>query len=277
MLYTENVEGIMMSALNARTAKKHPMRIEGHRGAGHMELENSLKAFQKAIDLGIDGVEFDVWLTKDNVPVVVHGHAGGVVEFEGSCEGVINQIDYDTLKLLTLRNGEKIPTLVEVLDTCKDKVHMNIEIKELREEVIDTVLALLEERNLFDQITFSSFNHYLRQRLTNEVVERKIPAQVNFGFLMEIEEPKFPDYLTTQPGDSINVDIRYLEQNREACLAEIRRAQEKGVKVKFWFPMEYADEHMYYDDLLNLEVDTIITNKPLMMIEYFGKFGQACV
>jgi len=41
-------------------AKKFPIRIEGHRGAGHLEPENSLKAFKRAIELGIDGVEFDV-------------------------------------------------------------------------------------------------------------------------------------------------------------------------------------------------------------------------
>jgi len=252
-------------------AKRFPLRIEGHRGAGHLEPENSLKAFKKAIELGIDGVEFDVWLTKDHVPVVVHGLPGGVVEFEGDIKLIISEIDSNDLKNYVLKNGEKIPTLEEVLDACKDQVHLNIEIKELKEEVIERVMVLLEVRDMWKQITFSSFNHYLRQKLTQAVQERQIETKVTFGFLMEAKEPIFPEYHDTRPGDSLNIDIRYLEKNREECLVKIKQAQEVGVQVKFWFPMEYADEHMFYDDLINLKVDTIITNRPIAMIEYFAQ------
>jgi len=275
-MFIEESQGLISSILPAKlvnSLKKHPMRIEGHRGAGHLEPENSLKAFHKAIELGIDGVEFDVWLTKDDVPVVVHGKPGGIVEFINGTEIIIGEFNFDSVKDLILLNGEKIPTLAEVLDACKDKVHLNIEIKETREEVMGKVLALLQEREMFDQITFSSFNHHLRACLYREVLERKIEAEVSFGFLMELEESPLPDYEHTRPGDSINVDIRYLEKHRDECLMQIKKAQERNVKVKFWFPMEYQEEHMFYDDLLGLEVDTVITNKPNSMIEYFGKLA----
>jgi len=266
------------TVISSASTKKYPIRIEGHRGAGHLAPENSLKAFIRAIELGIDGVEFDVWLTKDNVPVVVHGLPGGIVEFEGDVNETISQIDSEALKNYTLKNGEKIPSLVEVLDACNGKVNLNIEIKELREEVIEKVLVLIEERNMFEQITFSSFNHQLRAKLTHAVTEKKITNKVTFGFLMELEEPNFPDYELTlaQEGDSINVDIRYLENHREECLAQIKKAQEKQVKIKFWFPMEYMEEDMFYEELLGLSVDTIITNKPHSMIEYFAK-QSVCV
>ena len=146
---------------------------------------------------------------------------------------------------------------------------MNIEIKDKREEAIGLVLALLQERKMFGQITFSSFNHEVRKRLASEVNERKIDSDVTFGYLMKFRKPNFPDYEHAKPGDSINIDIRYLENHREECLIQIKKAQEKKVKVKFWFPMDYQEEHMFYDDLLGLEVDTIITNKPVTMIEYF--------
>jgi len=252
-------------------AKRFPMRIEGHRGAGHLEPENSLKAFKKAIELGIDGVEFDVWLTKDHVPVVVHGLRGGIIEFEGDIKLIINEIDSNDLKKYFLKNGEKIPTLVEVLDVCKDQVHLNIEIKEPKEEAIERVVALVETRNMWEQITFSSFNHYLREKLTQIIQEKKIEAQVTFGFLMKVTKPIFPSFHDLQPGDSINIDIRYLEKSREDCLARIKQAQERNVQIKFWFPMEYIDEHMFYDDLISLNVHTIITNKPIAIIEYFAQ------
>jgi glycerophosphoryl diester phosphodiesterase len=47
--------------------------IEAHRGAGRLVFENTLKAFEKACELNLDGVELDVWKTLDNVPVVFHG------------------------------------------------------------------------------------------------------------------------------------------------------------------------------------------------------------
>lgn len=200
---------------------------------------------------------------------MAHGRSNGLLEFENGVLERITEIDSNMLQNYTLKNGEKIPTLVEVLDVCKGKVYLNIEIKDTREEAVGLVLSLLQERQMFCQITFSSFNHEIRKRLANEVVQRKIESQVTFGYLMKVRKPNFPDYEHAKPGDSINIDIRYLVNHREECLIQIKKAQEKQLKVKFWFPMDYQEEHMFYDDLVGLEVDTIITNKPSTMIEYF--------
>jgi len=249
--------------------KRFPMRIEGHRGAGYLEPENSVRAFQRAIDLGIDGVELDIWLTKDGMPIVVHGLPGGFVEFQNGIKKVINEIDLETLKTYTLKDGEKVPTLEEVLDVCKSKMHLNIEIKESKEEVIDKILTLLEEKDMFDQITFSSFKHYHRERLASEVNKRGIQSKVAFGFLLSIDDFKLPNYEIAQPGDSINLDIRFFENNKEECLAVMKIAQDNRVKVKFWCPMAYTEEHKFYDEFVNLNVDTFITNSPSSMIDYF--------
>ena len=76
------------------------MRIEGHRGLGSFEPENTLQAFARAIDEGLDGIELDVanlqhnprlsslqvWLTTDKVPIVIHSHSvdgnAGYVDFD---------------------------------------------------------------------------------------------------------------------------------------------------------------------------------------------------
>ena len=244
------------------------VRIEAHRGAGHLEPENSLKAFTRAVQLGITGVETDVWLTKDQVPVIVHGLLGGVVVFQNGIRkkiGVINSADLHTY---TLHNGEKIPTLAQVLDICKDKLHLNIEIKDTREEVIEKTLDVVEQKDMLSQVTFSSFNHYLRKKLTDVVEKRGIEAPLSFGFLVKEFDRKFPDYSETQPGDSINVDVKLLQLEREQCLEEFRKAHENDVKLGFWFPIEYADEKIYYEDLLKLKADTIITNRPIELVQY---------
>ena len=46
--------------------------VEGHRGACALYPENTLLAFEKAIEMGVDAVEFDIWLSKDKVPVLMH-------------------------------------------------------------------------------------------------------------------------------------------------------------------------------------------------------------
>jgi glycerophosphoryl diester phosphodiesterase len=252
-------------------SKKYQMKVEGHRGAGYLEPENSIRAFKRAIELGIESVEFDVWLTKDDVPVVIHGLAGGVIELEHDARIIIGEVYSQDLAKYTLKNGEKIPTLEEVLDTCKDKVCLNIEIKETRELVIEKVLELVIARKMLEQIYFSSFQHYLRDTLHTEVKKRNLEDRVNFGYLMRIQDKAIRSYDEAQPGDSINLDIRFLEQQRDECVSHINRAKERGMKIVFWFPMEYVHEDTFYDDLVNVGVDTIITNKPISVLDYFVK------
>jgi len=237
-----------------------------------MEPENSIKAFRKAHELNLEGVELDVWLTKDDVPIVVHGIKGGFVELADNAKELIANIESANLGNYTLKNGEKIPTLAAVLDTCLDCVCINIEIKETREEVMGYVLDLLEERDMFEQICFSSFNHFLRKALTQEVERRNIPHKIAFGFLIEEKELTIPKWEEEcHEGDSLNVDIRYLEKRQEECLESIKSARLQKMTIGFWFPMDYTHEDSFWDELSSLEIDTIITNKPIDCTEYFSK------
>ena len=90
--------------------------IEGHRGVNKEYPENTLRAFQNALDNEIDGVELDVWLSKDNIPVVVHGSFFGFLYFYyKKAFGFVRNYLLDELKKLEVRNGhDKMPTLEEV-------------------------------------------------------------------------------------------------------------------------------------------------------------------
>ena len=50
----------------------HLIYIEGHRGQNRIFYQNTLKSFSKAISNSLDSIEFDVWLTKDKIPVIMH-------------------------------------------------------------------------------------------------------------------------------------------------------------------------------------------------------------
>jgi len=243
-------------------------RVEGHRGAGFLEPENTLKSFQRAIDLGLDGIETDVWLSQDNQLIVYHGLIGGFVEFKEGKQK-ITEIDSTHLKDFTLLNGEKMLFFEEVLDLCKDKVSVNIEIKDTREEIVEKILDMLQEKDMLDQVSFSSFHHHHRKKLADEVEARGIKEKISFGFLNHIYDLKFPKYgVDTLPGDSLNLDIRYLTGSQEQCLEMMAKAAEYGMSTKFWFPWFYTIEELSYDKIIEVGADTILTNKPEVVLDY---------
>ena len=94
------------------------MIIIGHRGAMGYEPENTLRSFQKALDLGVDMIEFDVHLCKSGELVVFHDEK---VNRTTNGQGYIAQKSLEKLKELDAGQGEKIPTLEEVLDLVKGK------------------------------------------------------------------------------------------------------------------------------------------------------------
>ncbi len=96
------------------------MKKIGHRGASGYEPENTLIAFQKAIDLNVDGIELDVHLSSDGELIVIHDET---IDRTTNGKGAVNQLTSLELK----KYG--IPTLIEVLDLVNQKCFVNIELK----------------------------------------------------------------------------------------------------------------------------------------------------
>lgn len=100
-----------------------------HRGLHDNESdapENSLAAFQKAVDAGF-GIELDVHVTKDHIPVVFHDFKLGRI---CGVDGVIEDHTYEELQAYTLCNsGERIPRFSDVLTLVDGKVPLIVEIK----------------------------------------------------------------------------------------------------------------------------------------------------
>ncbi len=129
---------------------------EGHRGYCARYPENTMISYEAAIKLGVDAIEFDVWLTKDGVPVLMHDDNCNrtcgvnrslrdmtleeVKELEPAyCERFGNQFT---------GQGIKVPTLEELLIFCKQKkpdLLLGVEIKEYTEETVDMSVELLKQ------------------------------------------------------------------------------------------------------------------------------------
>ena len=78
----------------------------GHRGARAYEPENTLRSFQRAIEIGVDAIELDVRKTKDNELVVIH-NADVNKTINGS--GLVNELTLEEIKRLVIEKDEKIP------------------------------------------------------------------------------------------------------------------------------------------------------------------------
>lgn len=90
---------------------KHLPEIIGHRGARNLCRENTIESFSKAVELGVYGIEFDVRLTKDLVPVVNHDEEIPLASGENL---KISEVDYNTLN--SIKESAHIPKLFDVLD-----------------------------------------------------------------------------------------------------------------------------------------------------------------
>jgi glycerophosphoryl diester phosphodiesterase len=100
--------------------------IYAHRGASAIHPENTLRAFQHALAIGVDGIELDVHATADGVPVVIHDRDVGRTT-DGT--GYVDQIPPVRLETLDAGAGERVPTLAEVLALVGEGAHLDIEIK----------------------------------------------------------------------------------------------------------------------------------------------------
>ena len=123
-----------------------------HRGASGHEPENTLRAFEKAIELGADMIEFDVHVCKSGEAVVMHD---ATVDRTTNGKGEIVGKALKELKSLDAGKGEKIPTLEEVLNLIDRKTKVNIELK--RSETAEPVTKIIHNYVLNKDWSYDDF------------------------------------------------------------------------------------------------------------------------
>jgi len=134
--------------------------IFAHRGASNVAPENTLKAFNKAIELKADYIEFDVHQSKDGEIVIMHD--GNTLRTTGHF-GLIKKMTLAELKELDCGEGEKILTLQELIKIAKGKVGLNCEIK--ARGFAEKIIKILNEEDIVETTILSSFKHDILLRI----------------------------------------------------------------------------------------------------------------
>lgn len=217
-----------------------------HRGASYLaEHENTIEAFQLAIDMHADCIEFDVRQTFDKVLVLFHdeqinGYPISVISYQQLCE-------------YTKPLGYHVPTLEEALQVCQGKIHLLIELKDAGYEkrVISMVYSMFE----YDEFLIQSFHDIVVRRV------KKIDSKIRTGLLVGQREADF------QTRFNEFFPLRRLT----ACHADFVSAYHALVTPDFVYRMHHAGIPVYVwtvdrsrgqEHFLALSVDGLITNRP---------------
>ena len=234
------------------TKNKIKMLKIGHRGTKGYASENSLFSFEKAIEMGVDGIELDVHLSLDGQIIVIHDDT---IDRTTNGKGFVNTLSLQELK--TFRINEKqaseleqqIPTLNEVFDLVNQTCFINIELK--GKGTASAVVALIEkyiwEKNWkYANFLVSSFDWNAVQEV------RFLNENIPIGILTETNLDLAFSFAKFMKAEAIHPEFHLLTQNNTAQI------QAKGIQVFPWTVNEYEA----IQKIKTYNVNGIITDFP---------------
>lgn len=223
--------------------------VIAHRGASGEAPENTLKAFQLALDQGADGIELDIFLTRDREVVVIHDET---IRTNENKLIYVRKATLEELEKINLAEGEKIPTLKEVFERFGKKFSLiNVEIKStgyFTDGIENELLALIKKYNLEEKVIVSSFNplHLYRLKRKNLCVKR--------GYLVHpthwLNKRKIFIHLTK--ATTVNLDHSWCTPQR------IEMYRKMGKQIWVWT----VNKEQAMERWIKQGVEAIITNYP---------------
>ena len=233
----------------------HKTFIEAHRGVNRMLFQNTLESFKKVMEYNIESLETDTWLSKDNILIILHGSRGSHLNGFYNYSGEATNLTWKQLSTYrTIKDNLKMPRLSDVFELAKNKVFINLEIKDPRIDLVfPKVVELIEKYNFFDQIALSSF-HFGYYNKIKEYNEQK-NKNLTFGFLYFRTKEIYFNY--SHKGNSLNLFWPYA--SKRVC----DKAHKNGMSVMAWFLMNQKENDEIYKKLIENGVDVINCNEPV--------------
>lgn len=139
--------------------------IIGHRGASAVAPENTIAAFEAAIHAGADGVEFDVRLSRDGVPVVIHDET--LYRTHG-VRARVAELTLNELNTIDVGGKERVPSLEQLFELFEsNNMILCLEMKGQQSHLAEACCRLIEQHRLKDRVILSCFEHSALETVKN--------------------------------------------------------------------------------------------------------------
>jgi glycerophosphoryl diester phosphodiesterase len=236
---------VVLTTLLSCDKQKKPLTI-GHRGAMGYETENTLASVQKALDLGVDMIEIDVFVIASGEVVVFHDET---LERLSTVSDSIEHLNWKALQNIRLTGNHRIPLLTEVLDLIDKKVPINIELKgKNTAKPVFEIMEMYQKEKAWQKKDF-----FISSFLWDELsVMRKLDGEIGIGVLTEENPLEAMPFASTIKAQSINPWWKTL--TKENC----QQLHEAGFEIYTYTVNEPAD----IQTVIGFEVDGIFTNFP---------------
>jgi glycerophosphoryl diester phosphodiesterase len=224
---------------------KKNVLIFAHRGASNIAPPNTLKAFQKAIELKADYIEFDLHQSKDGEIVIIHDayilHTNGQKKF-------IKDMVMKEIKAFDVGEGEKIPTIKELIKIAKGNIGLLCEVK--APNFSKDLIELLKRNNLIKTSILSSF-------MFDELLEfQRLESNLKLGLLIPsviISSQKLIKYSQKAINNNFYAIHPYFKSINEEF---IKLAHDNNMRVFVWTVNRESDIRR----VLKMGVDGIISD-----------------
>ncbi len=230
--------------------------IFGHRGASADAPQNTLPAFQLAMEQGAAGIELDVHLTADGQVVVIHDFT---VERTTNGSGSVAEMTLDQIRALDAGlwfgeacRGVQVPTLREVFELLEGRLLINIEIKAATDGIELATAALIRQYDLVEKVIISSFDHLILQRF-----QRVMPEAATGWLYSAMTAGDVEGILNDLKVEAVHPHYEHINSDY------MNWARERGYCVNTWT----VNDPQQALQLRDLGVNVIITDQPALLLD----------
>jgi len=253
----------MIYYLMRELPKEDHIKIIAHRGSSAAAPENTLAAVIQAINDQADWVEIDVQETADGHVVVIHDSdlkkAGGIdIKIWKATLDQLQVIDIGSWFSPEFKN-ERIPTLKKVLETCKDKINVNIELKHYgySQHLEKSVIDIIESTGMTQNVVIMSLDYGSIKKI------RTLRPDWKIGILTSVTA-----------GDISHLDVDFYAVNANlAKRSLISKARKDNREVFVWT----VNDTVGMSKMISRGVDGIITDKPELVREILDQRAELSV
>lgn len=234
--------------------------IIGHRGSPLEAPENTIASFQKAIDIGVDGIELDIQRTSDDQLVVIHNAEFGIPNRDTN---YVFDHPYSDLK-------KWLPDLLlfkEVIELCKSKVRMEVEIKRQDRQTLVSCLDIMSEYRIESDVEITSYHEPVLAEAKTRTP--RIRTGLIFTQFPDWMEGRYREVVILDAMRFINADVAHLPTTilDESLVGVL---QKNGLRVHAGNANSIED----IEKAIKLGVEQFTTNNPRLALEVYQKMSK---